>query len=136
MTPYTGAVRNISARTSIGSTAADVYALLLDEARHAELTGEAITIRDQVGTAVNLGPTEGYVTELLADRHIVLALMLADDRWPAEHYSTTTMMLRTEGQNATFVLFQQDVPDELGDDMYELWQRMYVDTLSTRFPAR
>jgi activator of HSP90 ATPase len=135
MTPYTGPVRNLSLRASVGAAPADIYTLLLDERRHTDLIGQPVKIRDRIGTPFDLGRAEGFVTELLAGRHIVLALRLDDDRWPAEYYSTLTMMLRAEGTNTTFVLFQQDVPDELGDEMYALWQRQYVDTLSARFPA-
>jgi activator of HSP90 ATPase len=136
MHPYTGAVTNISVRTTVGATPGDVYATLLDAERHSTVTGRSVHITPTVGTAVSLSDESinGYITELLDSRHIVMALCFADERWPAEHYSTVTFMLKPDGAGSTLVIFEQDVPEELADKIASTWQGEYVDTLRSAFP--
>ncbi len=136
--PYTGAVRNVSLRASLGVRSRDVYELLLDRTRHKNLVGKPVEIRPQVGTMVALddGRADGYVTELLDGRHIVLAWRLVDDRWPPGHYSTVTFMMRDEGDGCVLVLFQQDVPTELAGEIAARWQADYLDSLAAEFSVR
>jgi activator of HSP90 ATPase len=137
MHPYTGAVTNISARATLGAPAAEVYATLLDADRHRAVTGRSVHITRTVGTSVSLndGTVEGYLTELLEGRHIVMALSFTDVGWPAEHYSTVTFMLKPDGAGSTLVIFQQDVPEDLAGELSSMWQRDYVDTLTAAFPT-
>jgi activator of HSP90 ATPase len=136
MHPYTGAVTNVSARAAIGEPAGDIYDTLLDANRHGTVAGRTVRIAPIVGTEVSLddGRAEGYVTELLEGRHIVLALRFADERWPPDHYSTVTFMLKPDGAGSTLVIFQQDVPEELAADLTAMWQREYMDKLTAAFP--
>src|SRR3954451_11211011 len=137
MHPYTGAVTNISARAGLGAPPVEVYATLLDAERHGAVTGHSVHITSAVGAEVSLndGRAVGYVTELLEGRHIVLALRFSDDRWPEEHYSTVTFMLKPDGTGSTLVIFEQDVPEELAADLTAMWQLTYVEALTAAFPG-
>ena len=137
MSPYTGPKTNVSRRTTVGAPPREVYETLLDPARHAALTGAATELGTTMGDPVSLldGKATGFLMEALEDRHIVVALRRDMDGWPERHYSTATFMLRAEGAGTTVVVFEQDVPADLGDAVGDQWQHAYVDKLTAAFPG-
>jgi activator of HSP90 ATPase len=137
MAQYKGATKSISQRVSLAASPHEVYTTLLDSNRHASAVGKPTKIEPHVGGAVSLngGQASGIITELLDDQHIVIAWRPADERWPADHYSTATFMMRPEGKGTTLVFFQQGVPEELADEVADQWQHTYWDKLSQAFSA-
>ena len=135
--PYTGPVTNISRRVRLGAPPPEVYRSLVDPERHGALIGETAEPGATPGDPVVLagGRLTGLLMEVLEDRHVVFALRPANGDWPAHHYSTTTFMLRPEGDGTTLVLFAQGVPVERADELATLWQQAYLDNLAAAFPA-
>jgi activator of HSP90 ATPase len=134
--PYTGPVTNISRRVNLAAPPSAVYRCLVDPAEHAALIGARAEPGAVPGDQVELagGRFTGLLMEVLEDRHVVFALKPSAGEWPIHHYTTTTFMLRPEGEGTTLVLFVQAVPEERVDELAALWQQMYLDKLTGAFP--
>jgi activator of HSP90 ATPase len=136
---YRGPVTNISRRTVLGAPPHEVYRCLVDPTRHSALVGQPAEPGEVPGDHVTLagGRLTGLLTEVLEDRHVVFALQYpaGPTEWPRHHYSTTTFLLRAEGDGTSLVLFAQGVPEELAGELASVWQVEYLSRLAAAFPA-
>jgi activator of HSP90 ATPase len=130
---FTVPMKSITNRVSLAAPPAKVYATLLDAAKLTEITGAPVRLDPQPGGEFSArdGAINGLVAELLENRHIAIACRLDDERWPKQHYSTATFMLKPEGTGTLLTFYQQDVPEALRDPMAEAWEESYW----TRLPG-
>ncbi len=110
-------------------SAHEIYEVLMDSARHTQLTGERAKISKEVGGKFSAydGYASGENVELIPDQKIVQTWRASD--WPKGHFSKITIILK-ESKGATEVSFvQEDVPEEFYDDVYEGWFDFYWEPL-------
>jgi activator of HSP90 ATPase len=103
----------------------EVYEILMDEKKHAELSGGETKISRKAGGKVSIydGEIEGKNLELVPDEKIVQAWRYSD--WPEGHYSTATFSLEKVGKGTRLTFVQIDVPDDKYEDIKQGWKDYY-----------
>jgi activator of HSP90 ATPase len=117
----------ISKQVRLPASPHQVYEALLDSDRHAALTGAPAQINGRLGGDFSAldGYLTGLVSELLEDRHIVIACRPREDAWPPHHLSTATFMFKPDGGGCLLVFYQQEVPAAMHDLMASVWEQHY-----------
>ncbi|MCX6004831.1 MAG: SRPBCC family protein [Chloroflexi bacterium] len=102
----------------------EVYEILMDSKKHAELAGDEASISRKAGGKFNVGDyIEGTQLELVPDVKIVQAWRYND--WPEGHYSKATFSFK-EVQGGTKLTFvQTGVPEEFYEDIKQGWIDYY-----------
>jgi activator of HSP90 ATPase len=103
----------------------DVYELLMDSKKQAELEGGEAKISRKVGGkfTISSGDIEGTNLELVPDQKIVQSWRYGD--WPEGHYSTATFSLEKTDKGTRLTFTQTDVPDDKYEDIKQGWKDYY-----------
>ena len=103
----------------------EVYEILMDARKHAELTGGKARISREIGGAFSIydGEIEGKNLELVSDRKIVQSWRYSD--WPKGHYSTATFELEKIEKGTRLKFTQTDVPDDKYEEIKQGWKDYY-----------
>jgi activator of HSP90 ATPase len=104
-----------------------LYPLIMDEKKHAELTGSEVKMSTKVNgkfTVFN-GYCHGYNIELIKNRKIVQAWYFAEDGWPDDHFSICTFLFEPKGNGTKLTFTQTDIPETSAEELKEGWKRYY-----------
>jgi activator of HSP90 ATPase len=103
----------------------EVYEIIMDEKKHAELVGSDAKISRKVGGKFVIygGDVEGKNLELVPDQKIVQTWRYSD--WPEGHYSTATFALEKVVTGTRLTFTQTDVPDDKFEDIKQGWKDYY-----------
>jgi len=107
----------------------EVYEILMDSDKHAEMTGAAATISRDVGGSIKAWGDYiiGENIELVPDKKIVQRWRAAD--WPYDHYSTASFELTAAGDGTDLTFKQKGVPLESVEDITQGWIDSYWDPM-------
>jgi activator of HSP90 ATPase len=124
--------RNIKIETVIkNARPGQVYEILMDSKKHADLTGSPADISRDAGGGFNI--YDGYITgkniELVQDKKIVQEWRAEEDCWPQEHFSILSITLEKASGGTKLVLEQEKVPQECADDIEKGWHDFYLNPL-------
>jgi activator of HSP90 ATPase len=103
----------------------EVYELLMDSKKQAELEGGEAKISRKVGGkfTISSGDIEGTNLELVPDKKIVQSWRYSD--WPEGHYSTATFSLEETAKGTRLTFTQTGVPDDKYEDIKQGWKDYY-----------
>jgi activator of HSP90 ATPase len=103
----------------------DVYEMLMDETKHAQLTRGSACISREIGGTIstNNGYSNGRVIELVPGSKIVQSWSAAD--WPKHLSSTITINLFFISGKTKLSFVQQGVPAHQYEDIKSWWRDHY-----------
>jgi activator of HSP90 ATPase len=102
----------------------EVYEILMDSKKHAELAGDKASISRKVGGKFNVGDyIEGKQLELAPDAKIVQTWRYND--WPEGHYSRATFSFKEVKGGTRLTFVQTGVPEEFYEDIKQGWIDYY-----------
>lgn len=103
----------------------EVYEILMDAKKHAELTGGEAKISRKVSGKFIIygGEIEGKNLELVPDKKIIQSWRYSD--WPEGHYSTATFLLDETDKGTRLTFTQTGVPDDKYEDIKQGWNDYY-----------
>ena len=103
----------------------EVYELLMDAKKHAELTGSDVKLSRKAGDKFSIygGEIEGVNLELVPDAKIVQSWRYSD--WPKGHYSRAAFSLKDVEGGTRLTFIQEHVPDEHYEDIKQGWRDNY-----------
>lgn len=115
------------------TTAADVYAILMDERKHGSFTGDTVEITEMENASFSLmsGLVYGKNVLLQKGSKIVWSFALNHINWPENHWSEVTILLKQGIANeCTLALSHTNVPEHLSDFIKQFWEENYWNALS------
>lgn len=115
---------------TVDADPARVYQALTDAEQFGQVTGGAVTLTADAGSAFSLFGEHitGRNIELVPDRRLVQAWRAAS--WPEGRYSIVQFELGDGGGGVTkLVLNHTSFPEEAHDELAAGWTRMYWDPL-------
>ncbi len=117
--------KNIRQTVTFNAAPHEVYEILMDQKKHAELVGSTAKISRQVGGKFVIygGEIDGTNLELVPDRKIVQTWRYSD--WPKGHYSTVTFAFEAVDKGTRLTFTQTDVPDDKYEDIKQGWKDYY-----------
>lgn len=117
--------RTIRQTISFHASTHDIYEMLMDEKKHALLTGGSARIsREAGGTFVtNGGYSNGTNKELVQDEKIAQTWRASD--WPDDHYSTLTITLSPVPSGTKLSFVQAGVPADQYEEISQGWYDYY-----------
>ena len=115
-----------------GATPKDVYATLMDPARHGALSGQTTKISQHEGGAWSVGhDLEGTQVKLVRDRKIVQTWRA--NNWPAGVYSTAIFALAKAPGGTRITFTQTGVPSQFVGEIAAGWRTYYWGPLRKTF---
>ncbi len=117
--------RTIRQSLTFEATPHEVYEILMDSKKHAELVGAEAQISREAGGKFTVygGEIEGVTLELVPDRKIVQSWRYSD--WPQGHYSRATFSMKEVPGGARLTFTQTGVPEEHYEDIRQGWHDYY-----------
>jgi uncharacterized protein YndB with AHSA1/START domain len=115
---------------TVDADRARVYQALTDAEEFGQVTGGAVTLTADAGSAFSLfgDHITGRNIELVPDRRLVQAWRAAS--WPEGRYSIVEFQLEDGGGDVTkLVLDHTSFPEEAHDDLATGWGKMYWEPL-------
>lgn len=111
----------------------EVYALIMDEKKHAAFTGSTVKMSGKINGKFNVfdGYCHGYNIELIEGRKIVQAWHFAEDGWPDDHYSTCTFVFELKGKQTTLHFTQTGIPEHKAEGLKSGWKEFYWQPMKT-----
>ena len=107
-----------------GATAKDLYATIMEPARHGALFGQEVKISDREGAAFSVGrDLEGKNLRLVKDKKIVQQWRA--NNWPAGVYSTATFAFAKAPGGAKVTFTQTGVPSPFYKEIADGWRAYY-----------
>lgn len=107
-----------------GATPKDLYATIIEPARHGALFGQEVKISDREGAAFSVGhDLEGKNLKLVKDKKIVQTWRA--NNWPAGVYSTATFAFTKAPGGAKVTFTQTGVPSQFYDEIATGWREYY-----------
>lgn len=105
----------------------EVYEILMDEKKHAEITESEVTMSKEVkGTFTAFGGyCHGYNIELEKGEKIIQAWHFDEYGWPEEHFSICTFILEEIPEGTRLQLTQKKIPDHKYDELKDGWHTYY-----------
>jgi activator of HSP90 ATPase len=105
----------------------EVYELLMDEAKHSEITDSDVEMSEEIDGAFEIfdGYCHGYNIELDPGKKIVQAWNFAEDGWDEEHFSTCTFIFEPTEQGTKLEFTQTDVPEHTLEALKSGWNQFY-----------
>jgi activator of HSP90 ATPase len=121
--------RTIRQSVTFPASPHEVYEMLMDEKKHALVTGGSARIsRETGGTFVtNDGYSDGTNKELVRDEKIVQTWRASD--WPGDHYSTLTITLSPVSSGTKLSFVQARVPADQFEEISQGWYDYYWNPL-------
>ena len=128
-------MRTIEQSIAFKATPSDVYAALMDSAKHAEFSGAAADIGSRIGDPMSAydGHITGRNIELVPGHRIVQAWRADEEGWSENHFSTVTFDLEAIRHGTRLHFTQSDVPDESADAIAQGWQDHYWSAMKEAF---
>jgi uncharacterized protein YndB with AHSA1/START domain len=116
---------NIHHEVTFAAAPAQVFEVLTDPARFAEVTGAPATGSASEGGAFSAfgGHITGRHVELVPDRRVVQAWRAKT--WPEGTYSVVRFELRPEGGGTRLVFDHDAFPDEMKEHLSKGWEENY-----------
>lgn len=104
---------------------AELYALLMQSDKHAQLTGAPAVISEDVGGAFSChnGQIVGRNIELVPNQRIVQAWRVAN--WDEGVYSLVRMRLQADGDGTRLILDHTGAPEGTEDHLASGWEARY-----------
>ena len=128
--------KTIEQTVTFSGTPHDVYEILMDEKKHAQLVKDEARISREVGGAIDV--YNGYITgenlEVVPDARVVQRWRASD--WPEGQYSTATFEFEAVEGGTQMTFTQTDVPDEHYDGIAQGWQEHYWTEMETMLTAQ
>ncbi len=117
--------KTINQTVTFNATPHEVYEMLMDSKKHAELVGASARITKKVGAKFSIydGEIEGENLELVPDKKIVQSWRYND--WPESHFSKATFLLEESGGGTKLTFTQTDVPENKYEDVAQGWHDYY-----------
>jgi activator of HSP90 ATPase len=117
--------RTIRQTISFHASAHEVYEMLMDEKKHALITGGSARISRETGGTfeTNDGYSDGTNTELVQDEKIVQTWRASD--WPDDHYSTLAITLTPVSSGTKLSFVQAGVPADQYEEISQGWYDYY-----------
>lgn len=117
--------KSIRQETIFSATPAEIYELLMDEAKHAEFTGSSARIDPEIGGQFSV--YDNYATgenlELVPSQKIVQSWRASD--WPAEHLSQITIILEPVENGTRLIFLHENVPANFHEAIEQGWNDFY-----------
>lgn len=125
----------ITNKLTLNALPKEIYELLLDPQKHAELTGGEVTINPVVQGKFSIfdGYCRGYNIELIPDKKIVQAWNFAEDGWPEDHFSICTFELSEKGNKTELNFTQTKIPAHKSEDLKNGWKEFYWGPMESFF---
>jgi activator of HSP90 ATPase len=114
-----------------------IYDLIMDEKKHAELTGSKVTLSNKPNGEFSVfdGYCKGYNIELVKGRKIVQAWHFAEDGWPDNHFSICNFEFEKVGDKTKLRFIQSEVPAHKVESLKEGWKQFYWDAIKKYLKA-
>jgi activator of HSP90 ATPase len=118
-----------------GATPHELYEILMDETKHAELVNSTAKISRAIGGRFEAydGYIEGTNIELVQDKKIVQNWRGEENCWPKEHYSKLIITFEKDNDGTRITLSQEGVPEECVDDFDNGWYEFYWNPMQDLF---
>ncbi|KAJ3082853.1 hypothetical protein HDU99_001385 [Rhizoclosmatium hyalinum] len=128
-----GGLSTITMNTEFVCSAADLYNSFLDQGRVQAWSRGPAQIKPEVGAEVSLfgGNVTGKILELVPNQKIVKTWRLKS--WPANHYSTVTLLFEEQRESVNLRLTQTEVPIGEKDLTTKNWTGYYFNGIKTAF---
>jgi len=125
--------KSIRQTATFNATPDKIFNLIMDEKKHAEITGSRATIsKEPNGKFVVFdGYCHGYNIELVEGKKIVQAWHFAEDGWPEDHFSICNFELEGDGTKTKLKFLQTDVPENQVESLKEGWKQYYWDGIKS-----
>ncbi|KAJ3025916.1 UNVERIFIED_CONTAM: hypothetical protein HDU68_006501 [Siphonaria sp. JEL0065] len=132
-TTLKGGVSTITLNTEFVCSASDLYNTFLDQGRVQAWSRGPAQIKPEVGSDISLfgGNVSGKIVELVPNKKIVKTWRLKS--WPANHFSTVTLVLEEQRESVTLRLTQTDVPIGEKDLTTKNWTGYYFNGIKSAF---
>lgn len=121
-----------------GASPHDLYEILMDSKKHAQLVNSTAEISREKGGKFKV--YDGYISgtnlELIADTKIVQNWRGDEDCWPEDHYSKLTITFKKEKDGTRVSLNQEGVPAECQEDFDKGWYDFYWEPLQQLFEKK
>ncbi len=119
----------------LNATPQEVYDVLMDSEKHAELIESDAEIENKVGGKFSLweGGIVGEYVELEPGAKIVQTWRANQDNWPDGHFSKLTFEMKKVEGETEFVIDQEDIPDDDFDNVKNGWKDYYLLPLKKLF---
>ena len=115
-----------------GATPKDIYATLMDPARHGALSGQPAKVSQGEGGDWSVGhDLEGKHLKLVKDKKIVQTWRA--NNWPAGVYSTATFALAKAPGGTRITFTQTGVPSQFYGEISTGWRTYYWGPLRKQF---
>lgn len=119
-------------KTSIPTSALDLYTVLLDERRHSSFTGDIAVIHDEEGTKFTLydGLIEGKNEVLERGEKIIWSFAFVDANWPTNHFSEAALIIKnTDNEMCEVELYHTAIPEGFEERIATFWNEMMWEPL-------
>ena len=105
----------------------DIYELLMDPYKHAELVGSTAEIDNREGGKFNI--YDGYITgtnvKLVPGKEIIQKWRAEEEGWPFDYFSDLTFIMKAENGGTKLTMTQTGIPSECTDAIGEGWHEFY-----------
>lgn len=105
----------------------EVYALIMDEKRHAAFTDSDVVMSVKINGKFRVfdGYCTGHNIELVEGKKIVQAWHFMEDGWPEDHYSICTFVFDGVGNKTKLNFLQKDIPKHKVGTLKRGWKDHY-----------
>lgn len=114
----------------------EIFELWMDEKQHAGFTNGEAKIDRRVGGAFTTfdGWATGTTVELVPDKKIVQRWRAED--WPADHYSTITVVLAPALKGTKVMFTQTELPTSFAKNVTQGWRDYYWGPMKEALESR
>lgn len=119
--------RTLKQSITFSAPAHEVFELLIDEKKHAELTDSKTLIDRRPGGSFSTydGGITGKNLEVVQDRKIVQLWTIETEGWPAGHMSRATFAFEEKAGKTKLTLTHADIPAAAFKDIQDGWKQYY-----------
>jgi activator of HSP90 ATPase len=119
--------KSIRQTSTFNATPDIIYNLIMDEKKHAEITGSKASISREADGKFSVfdGYCQGYNIELVEGKKIVQAWHFDEDGWPDNHFSICYFELEGDGEKTRLKFLQTNVPEHTVQSLKDGWKEYY-----------
>jgi activator of HSP90 ATPase len=127
--------KSIRQSVSLNASPKEVYDMLMDEKKHALLTGSTVKMSKKVDGKFEVfdGYCHGYNIELEEGKKIVQAWHFQEDGWPDDHFSVCTFLIEPKEKGTLLSFRQVGVPENKFEELKDGWKQYYWKSMSEFF---